>query len=60
MPQQSDYRISIKPAPPGAFTLADVISSPRQCSPVDVKTASTSVELVAESPGLPRELAAFA
>jgi hypothetical protein len=60
MSQQNDYRILIRTAPAGTFTLTNVFSSPRQCTPVDVKAACASVELVEQSGDMPRQLAALA
>lgn len=60
MPQQRDYRILVKTAPAGAFSLTKVLTSPRSCTPIDVKAACSSFEFVNESEELPEELSAFA
>lgn len=60
MIEESEFRILIKTAPVGTYTLTNVFSAPRQCSPVDIKAAATSVELIAQRSDMPNGLFAFA
>ncbi|PWU02652.1 MAG: hypothetical protein C5B53_01410 [Candidatus Melainabacteria bacterium] len=60
MAQQTNYRIFVKPTQAGAFNLAKVLNAPRHASPVDVKAACTSFELVGETEDIPEDIEAFA
>jgi len=60
MPQQTNYRIFVKPAQAGALNLAKESNAPRHASPVDVKAACTSFDLVGETEDIPEELEDFA
>lgn len=59
MPQQTNYRILVKPSQAGSFNLAKVLNAPRNASPVDIKAACTSFDLVGETEDIPDELESF-
>ena len=60
MLQQSDYHILIKAPQPGALSLATIVGSARQCTPIDVRLACSNIDIAEQSAGLPDDVAAFA
>lgn len=58
MTKQIDYRIAIKTAYNSNFTITTVLSAPRQCRPVDVKSALSGIELVYLTANIPQDLVA--
>jgi hypothetical protein len=59
MPQQTNYRILVRTAEAGAFSLTKVLNAPRLSTPVDLKAACASFEFVPQSEDVPNELTAF-